>query len=94
MCAVAELAPTFITIHSSGGRDMLKAVVEEAGTQATKLGVPRAKLLGVTVLTSLDRSDLEATGVNADPSDQVLRLAGLSRGPRSYRTESTPPGSS
>jgi orotidine-5'-phosphate decarboxylase len=77
--AVAELAPTFITIHSSGGRDMLKAVVEEAGTQAAKHGVPRPKLLGVTVLTSLDRSDLEATGVNADPSDQVLRLAALAR---------------
>src|SRR6266478_792741 len=26
--AVVELAPTFITIHSSGGRDMLKAAVE------------------------------------------------------------------
>jgi orotidine-5'-phosphate decarboxylase len=77
--AVAELAPTFITIHSSGGRDMLKAAVEEAGSQAAKLGVPRAKLLGVTVLTSLDRADLEATGVHADPSDQVLRLAGLAR---------------
>jgi len=77
--AVAELAPTFITIHSSGGRDMLKAAVEEAGTQAAKHGVPRPKLLGVTVLTSLDRSDLEAIGVNADPSDQVLRLAGLAR---------------
>jgi orotidine-5'-phosphate decarboxylase len=77
--AVAELAPTFITIHSSGGRDMLKAAVEETGTQAAKLNVPRPKLLGVTVLTSLDRSDLEATGVNADPSDQVLRLAGLAR---------------
>lgn len=77
--AVAELAPTFITIHSSGGRDMLKAVVEEAGAQAAKHGVPRAKLLGVTVLTSLDRSDLEATGIHADPSDQVLRLAALAR---------------
>ena len=77
--AVAELAPTFITIHSSGGRDMLKAVVEEAGTQAAKHSVPRPKLLGVTVLTSLDRSDLEAIGVNADPSDQVLRLAALAR---------------
>jgi orotidine-5'-phosphate decarboxylase len=77
--AVAELAPTFITIHASGGRDMLKAAVEEAGTQAAKHDVPRPKLLGVTVLTSLDRSDLVAAGVNADPSDQVLRLAALAR---------------
>ncbi len=75
--AVVELAPTFITIHASGGREMMKAAVEEAGSQAAKQNVARPKLLGVTVLTSLDRSDLEATGVNADPSDQVLRLAAL-----------------
>ena len=75
--AVVELAPTYITIHSSGGREMLKAAVDEAATQAAKFNVPRPKLLGVTVLTSLDRSDLEATGINADPSDQVLRLAAL-----------------
>jgi orotidine-5'-phosphate decarboxylase len=77
--AVAELAPTYITIHSSGGRDMLKAAVEEAGTQAARHGVPRPKLLGVTVLTSLDRSDLQTIGVDADPSDQVIRLATLAR---------------
>lgn len=77
--AVVELAPTFITIHASGGREMLKAAVAEAAAQAAKLSVPRPKLLGVTVLTSLDRSDLEATGVQADPSEQVLRLAGLAR---------------
>ena len=77
--AVVELAPTYITIHASGGREMMKAAVEEAGAQAAKLNVPRPKLLGVTVLTSLDRSDLEATGVDADPSDQVLRLAALAQ---------------
>jgi orotidine-5'-phosphate decarboxylase len=77
--AVAELAPTFITIHASGGRDMLKATVDEAGAQAARHNVPRARLLGVTVLTSLDRPDLESIGVNADPSDQVLRLAALAQ---------------
>jgi orotidine-5'-phosphate decarboxylase len=77
--AVIELAPTFITLHASGGREMLKAAVQESAAQAGKLGVPRPKLLGVTVLTSLDRSDLEATGVNADPSDQAVRLAALAR---------------
>ena len=77
--AVVELAPTFITLHASGGREMMKAAVEEAGAQAAKHNVPRPKLLGVTVLTSLDRADLEATGVAADPSDQALRLAVLAR---------------
>ena len=75
--AVVELAPTYITIHASGGRAMMKAAIKEVAEQAAKHNVPRPKLLGVTVLTSLDRADLEATGVNADPSDQVLRLAAL-----------------
>src|SRR5512139_2700471 len=69
--AVVDLAPTFITIHAGGGRAMMKAAVEEAASQAAKQNVARPKLLGVTVLTSLDRSDLESTGVNADPADQV-----------------------
>ena len=77
--AVVDLSPTFITIHALGGREMMKAAVEEAGAQAAKCNVPRPKLLGVTVLTSLDRADLEATGVAANPSDQVLRLAVLAR---------------
>ena len=75
--AVVDLAPTFITIHAGGGRAMMKAAVEEVAVQAARHNVPRPKLLGVTVLTSLDRSDLEATGVQADPSEQVLRLADL-----------------
>ena len=77
--AVVDLEPTYITVHASGGREMLKAAVEEAGSQAARLGVARPRLLGVTVLTSLDRSDLKATGIDADPSDQVLRLAALAR---------------
>lgn len=77
--AVMDLAPTYITIHASGGREMMKAAVEEAGASARKLGIDRPKLLGVTVLTSLDRSDLEATGVPSDPADQVVRLAALAQ---------------
>jgi orotidine-5'-phosphate decarboxylase len=77
--AVIELEPTFITIHTAGGPAMMKAAAETATMEAKRLGVARPKLLGVTVLTSLDKSDLEATGVAAAPSDQVLRLAALAR---------------
>jgi cytosine/adenosine deaminase-related metal-dependent hydrolase len=45
--------------------------------EAAKSTLPDCTVLGVTVLTSLDRADLEATGVSANPSDQVLRLAVL-----------------
>ncbi|WP_395708769.1 orotidine-5'-phosphate decarboxylase [Reyranella sp.] len=77
--AVVELEPTYITIHVQGGREMLRAAVAEAVDQSARLRVTRPMLLGVTVLTSLDRSDLEATGVLAEPSDQVLRLANLAQ---------------
>ncbi|HJQ60785.1 MAG TPA: orotidine-5'-phosphate decarboxylase [Vineibacter sp.] len=77
--AVIDLAPTYITLHAAGGRAMMRAAVEEAGAQALKRGFPRPKLLGVTVLTSLDDSDLAATGVNGESSDQARRLALLAR---------------
>jgi len=77
--AVVELEPTFITIHTAGGPAMMKSAAETAAAEAKRLGVARPRLLGVTVLTSLDRGDLEATGVKADPSEQVLRLAALAR---------------
>ncbi len=77
--AVVELEPTFITIHAAGGPAMMKSAAETATEEAKRLGVARPRLLGVTVLTSLDRGDLEATGVKADPSEQVLRLAALAR---------------
>jgi orotidine-5'-phosphate decarboxylase len=77
--AVVELEPTFITIHTAGGAAMMKTAAETAAAEAKRLGVARPRLLGVTVLTSLDKSDLEATGIPAEPDRQVLRLAVLAR---------------
>lgn len=79
MRAVVELEPTFITIHTAGGTAMMKAAVEAAASEAKRLGVARPKLLGVTVLTSLDKSDLAAIGVASDTADQARRLALLAR---------------
>src|SRR3954463_291734 len=77
--AVVELEPTFITIHTVGGPAMMKAAAETAAAEAKRLGVARPRLLGVTVLTSLDKSDLEATGVSSEPGAQAVRLAALAR---------------
>jgi orotidine-5'-phosphate decarboxylase len=61
-----------LTVHAAGGPAMLAAAQEAAA------GVPFApKLLAVTVLTSMDVAQLAATGVNASPGEQVLRLARL-----------------
>lgn len=73
--AIRSLAPlgvAMITLHASGGGAMLRAAAAAARTQT-----PRPKLLGVTVLTSLDHADLHELGIGGSPQDQVLRLAGL-----------------
>jgi orotidine-5'-phosphate decarboxylase len=75
--SVAPLAPHFLTVHASGGDAMLRAAVNAAGEEAHRLGLARMRLLAVTVLTSLDRDDLQAMGVDGSPSDQVMRLAEL-----------------
>ena len=77
--AVVELEPTYITLHTAGGSAMMKAAAETAASEARRLGIARPKLLGVTVLTSLDKSDLAATGIAADPGPQAVRLAALAK---------------
>lgn len=54
-------------------------MMRAAAEAAAKGGAHRPKLLGVTVLTSLDASDLQAIGQNYDTKQQVLRLAKLAK---------------
>jgi len=69
--------PDFITLHTSGGREMMRAAVAAASEAAQKAGLPVPKLLGVTVLTHLDDRDLGDVGQKAPAAEQVLRLAQL-----------------
>ncbi|MDP9126723.1 MAG: orotidine-5'-phosphate decarboxylase [Pseudomonadota bacterium] len=71
LSALLPLNPAFVTIHASGGPAMMRA----ARDTAAKAGDKRPKLLGVTVLTSLDAEDLSAVGQDKDTRRQVLRLA-------------------
>ncbi|MGA7105470.1 MAG: orotidine-5'-phosphate decarboxylase [Candidatus Deferrimicrobiaceae bacterium] len=68
--SAAALGVRFATVHASGGRQMLASAAEAArGTRTT--------VLAVTVLTSLDNTDLSEIGVSSSPADMVLRLAGM-----------------
>lgn len=69
--ALAPIIPAVLTVHASGGRGMM-----EDAKAAAPLGT---KVVGVTMLTSLDDGDLAATGINGRAHDQVARLAELSR---------------
>ena len=77
--AVAPLTPTLLTIHCGGGPAMMRAARAAAEEVSARLGVPRPRLLGVTVLTSLDGGDLDAVGIAHQPLQQVRRLAALAR---------------
>jgi orotidine-5'-phosphate decarboxylase len=68
----AELGVGMLTVHASGGGKMLRAA-----TDAAQNANPSLVVLAVTVLTSMDDSDLERVGVRARVVDQVLRLAVL-----------------
>lgn len=71
--SVSETGASLLTIHAAGGERMMAAAAEAARTP----GAPR--LLAVTVLTSMDASDLNQTGITAAPADHVKRLALLAQ---------------
>lgn len=68
--AVAELGAAITTVHAAGGRSMLQAAAAAASDS-------QLKVVAVTVLTSLDDSDLNDLGIDGSPLDAVLRLAEL-----------------
>ncbi len=72
--AAAPLEPALLTVHCAGGTAMMKAAAEAAAS-----GAGRMKIIGVTVLTSLNDADLASVGQNGPALDQVRRLAGLAR---------------
>jgi orotidine-5'-phosphate decarboxylase len=70
---------SMMTIHISGGLEMMAKAVEAARIESEKRGTIKPILLGVTILTSLKSEDLEMIGMAADAAGQVRRLAGLAR---------------
>jgi orotidine-5'-phosphate decarboxylase len=69
----------FFTVHASGGRDMLSSAAESL--REARAGNPKikARMLAVTVLTSLDDDDLREIGVNHSAAGQVLNLSRLAQ---------------
>jgi len=68
-----------MTLHASGGKEMLAEAVKTAAQAAKDTGRSRPVLLAVTVLTSLKDAQLKEIGFQADTAEQVLKLARLSR---------------
>lgn len=73
--AAANLGVWMVNVHASGGERMMIAcrdILEQVSS-------PRPLLIGVTVLTSLDDTDLQAVGIQDSAQQQVARLAHLTQ---------------
>ena len=77
--SVAPLNPKIINVHAGGGPTMMKAALDAASFAAEPLGIIRPMVIAVTVLTSMDESDLEAVGQRGPAVEQVVRLAELTQ---------------
>jgi orotidine-5'-phosphate decarboxylase len=74
MKALAPIGAAIINVHASGGAAMMRAAAE-----AARVGEPRAKIIAVTVLTSLEDRDLPQIGLSDTALNQALRLAVLAK---------------
>jgi orotidine-5'-phosphate decarboxylase len=66
--AVSRLRPEILTVHATGGTDVIKAAVQAA---------PGTIVAAVTLLTSLREDDLAQIGMEGTVSDAVRRLSVL-----------------
>lgn len=73
--AAAELGVWMVNVHASGGERMMTASREIL----EPYGKDRPLLIGVTVLTSMEQSDLRGIGLDVAPQEQVMRLATLTK---------------
>jgi len=71
--SIAQLPVDLLTLHASGGAEML-----EWANKARADHAPNLNLLAVTVLTSMNEAQLNSLNVKATPEEQVMHLAGLS----------------
>ncbi len=77
VAAAVRLDVQMLTVHTSGGSEMLKAAEQVAQESAWRLGHTPPLVLGVTVLTSLDSNALSEIGLDPNVNRQTRRLANM-----------------
>ena len=77
VASAVRLDVQMLTIHTSGGLEMMRAAEAAAQQTANQAGRNAPLVLGVTVLTSSDSSTLAEIGCAANVGTQVERLANL-----------------
>ncbi|WP_446029826.1 orotidine-5'-phosphate decarboxylase [Lelliottia amnigena] len=75
VAAAADLGVWMVNVHASGGARMMTAAREAL----VPFGKDAPLLIAVTILTSMEASDLLDLGVTLSPADQAERLARLTQ---------------
>ncbi len=75
--SAVQMDVQMLTVHTSGGMEMLRAAEKAAQESAWQLGHTPPLVLGVTILTSLDGNALSQIGLDPNVSRQVRRLANM-----------------
>ncbi len=75
--AACRMDVQMLTIHTSGGLEMMRAAEQAAQESSKNTGGSPPLVLGVTVLTSMDGGTLSELGWKPDVGKQVERLAEL-----------------
>jgi orotidine-5'-phosphate decarboxylase len=76
--SAARLGVSILNVHTLGGSEMMRAAAHAVGDRGL-LWITRPAVLGVTVLTSMDKADLADVGIPLDLTAEVVRLATLAR---------------
>lgn len=75
--SAVRLRAQMMTIHISGGPEMIRAALKAAKEESMSRGLPRPKIIGVSVLTSLGQEDLPVLGIERSLQEQVTGLVDL-----------------
>jgi orotidine-5'-phosphate decarboxylase len=74
-----RLGVSLFNIHASGGSEMMRWTANAVAETAARENLTAPKLLGVTLLTSIDRQTLAQIGIEDEPPNVVARLAALAK---------------
>lgn len=73
---LTRLAVRMFNVHTMGGFEMMKLALEATKEEASRLGIERPLVLGVTILTSIDQASMnEQLRVSGNIESQVVHLA-------------------
>lgn len=66
--SIKDLDPKFLTVHASGGAEMISAAVN---------ALPNTLITAVTILTSINEESIKSIGYKSDPRESAINLAKL-----------------